>query len=220
MYFVVINDLGKSQKMIEAINRKGIESVDYDLILKYLLKYNMLPSLDRFSDESKNSLISVLNNGVNMGLQEHESNISRVITRLSLMLRLSNPNDIKIVEHEILDNLDKYQELIYELNQSGYENQPAFLLYYSPAMLNNACTYFKNNNSESPIKDALKVCLPYMQSIIIEARLNMSNQGPGINTVLLRDVAMKVSENPFQLNELEIVYLGQNQACVQKKLKK
>ena len=307
LYYVVINDLGKSQRMVDAIKSQGIETVDHDLILNYLLQYNMLPSLNNFSEESRNSLINVLNNGINMGqfiqgecvdysfnklqnlttfekmlmsaeamldiggvlghinnqngsavlnqptadnfitaskilsscedctrifdgflvdkankigLQTQDDSIRKSITRLCLMMRLSNPNDIKTVENEILENIEQYQTLIYELNQSGYNNQPAVLLYYSPAMLNNACGYFKKNNSEYPISDALKICLPFMQSVMLSARTNMNNQGNGILTIMLRDAAMAVAEDPAQLDSFEVNVLGQDEAQVQKKLKK
>lgn len=307
LYYVVINDLGKSQRMIDAIKNQGIETVDHDLILNYLLQYNMLPSLNSFSEESRKSLINVLNNGINMGqfiqgecvdysfnklqnlttfekvlmsaeamldiggvlghinnqngsavlnqstadnfitaskilsscedctrifdgflvdkankigLQTQDNNIKKAITRLCLMMRLSNPNDIKTVENEILENIEQYQTLIRELNQSGYNNQPAILLYYSPAMLNNACSYFKKNNSENPIRDALKTCLPFMQSVMLNARVNMNNQGNGVLTIMLRDAAMAVAKDPAQLDSFEVNVLGQDEAQVQKKLKK
>lgn len=307
LYYVVINDLGKSQRMIEAIKNQGIETVDHDLILNYLLQYNMLPSLNSFSEERRKSLINVLNNGINMGqfiqgecvdysfnklqnlttfekmlmsaeamldiggvlghinnqngsavlnqstannfitaskilsscedctrifdgflvdkankigLQTQDNNIKKAITRLCLMMRLSNPNDIKTVENEILENIEQYQTLIHELNQSGYNNQPAILLYYSPAMLNNACGYFKKNNSKNPIRDALKTCLPFMQSVMLNARVNMNNQGNGVLTIMLRDAAMAVAEDPAQLDSFEVNVLGQDEAQVQKKLKK
>lgn len=54
----------------------------------------------------------------------------------------------------------------YEFNQSGYNNQPAILLYYSPAMLNNASGYFKRNSPQNPIADTLKCCLPFMQEVM------------------------------------------------------
>ncbi len=307
LYYVVINDLGKSQRMVNAIKRQGIETVDHDLILNYLLQYNMLPSLNDFSEESKNSLVNVLTNGINMrqfiqgecvdysfnklqnlttfekmlmsteamldiggvlghinnqngsavlnqttaenfitaskilsscedctrifdeflidkankiGLQTQDNSIRKAITRLCLMMRLNNSNDIKTVENEILENMEQYQTLIYELNQSGYNNQPAILLYYSPAMLNNACGYFKKNNSKNPIIDSLKICLSFMQSVMLNARENMNNQGNGILTIMLRDAAMAVAEEPAQLDSFEVNVLGKDEAQVQKKLKK
>lgn len=306
LYYVVINDLGKSQRMIDAINAQGIETVDHDLILNYLLQFNMLPSLSKFSDESKKNLINVLNNGINMGqfiqgecvdysfnklqnltifekklmsaeamldiggvlghinnqngstilnqstvdnfmtaskvlsscedntrifdeflsqkadkmgLNIHENKVKKTITRLCLMMRLSKENDIHVVENEILNNKEKYQLLIDEFNQSGYNNQPAILLYYSPAMLSNACGYFKKSNSENPIGDALKVCLPFMQDVMINARTTINSQENGVITIMLRDAAMAVSENPAQLSSFEVNVLGQDEAQVEKKLK-
>ncbi len=66
-YYIVINDLGKSQKIIDILKDKGIESVDHDLLLEYLLKFDMLPSMNKFSPHCKEMLINVLNNGLNIG---------------------------------------------------------------------------------------------------------------------------------------------------------
>lgn len=67
IYYIVINDIGKSEKMSNLLKEKGIETIDHDLILYYLLEFNMLPSLNKFSEERKNNLRNVLNNGVNFG---------------------------------------------------------------------------------------------------------------------------------------------------------
>lgn len=307
LYYVVINDLGKSQRMIDILKNKGIETVDHDLVLNYLLQYNMLPSLNNFSEESRQNLINVLNNGINFGqfiqgecvdysfnkLQNLSSfekilmsteamldiggvlghinnqngsavlnqstadnfmtaskilstsmdstkifnefliqkankmkigaenpDVRKTITRICLMMRLSNHNDIKIVENEILNNLEQYKTLIYEFNQSGYNNQPAILLYYSPALLNNAYGCFKKNNSHNPIIDTLKYCLPFMQTIMQETRTNMNNSENGVITVMLRDAAMVASEEPSQLYSFEVSVLNKDEASIQKKLKR
>lgn len=304
LYYMVINDLGKSQSVIDTFKEKGIDTIDHDLLLNYLLQYRMLPSLNNFNEESKENLINVLNNGINMGqyiqgecvdysfnkvlnlssfeialmvteamldiggalghinnqngsltlnqstadnilmaerilssckdstkifdeflvqkaeqMQINSSNIEvkKAITRICLMMRLSNRTDIQIVEDEITNNLASYQTLIYELNQSGYNNQSAILLYYSPALLSNAKGYFKKNNSENPIRDALKTCLPFMQNIMLEARSN-AKQENGIVTIMLRDAAIIASKSPTQLDTFKLNVLGKNEASVQKKL--
>lgn len=307
LYYIVINDLGKSQRMIDILKNKGIETVDHDLVLNYLLQYNMLPSLNNFSEESRQNLINVLNNGINFGqfiqgecvdysfnklqnlllfekilmsteamldiggvlghinnqngsavlnqstadnfmtaskilstltdstkvfnefliqkadkmqISTDNPDIRKTITRLCLMMRLSNQNDIKIVKDEILNNLEQYKTLNYEFNQSGYNNQPAILLYYSPALLNNAYGYFKKNNSQNPIQNTLKYCLPFMQTIMQETRTNMNNSENGVITVMLRDAAMVASEEPSQLYSFEVSILSKDEASIQKKIKR
>lgn len=307
LYYVVINDLGKSQKMIDILKNKEIETVNHDLVLNYLLQYNMLPSLNNFGEENRQNLINVLNNGINFGqfiqgecvdysfnkLQNLSSfekilmlteamldiggvlghinnqngsailnqstvdnfmtaskilstsmesikifnefliqkankmqigvenpDVRKTITRLCLMMRLSNQNDIKIVKDEILSNLEQYRTLIYEFNQSGYDNQPAILLYYSPALLNNAYGYFKKNNSQKSIVDTLNYCLPFMQTIMQETRTNMNSSENGVITVMLRDAAMVASEEPSQLYSFEVRVLSKDEASIQKKLKR
>lgn len=304
LYYMVINDLGKSQSVIDALKAKGIESVDHDLLLNYLLQYGMLPSLNSFSEESKRSLINVLNNGINLGqyiqgecvdysfnkvlnlssfertlmvaeamldiggvlghinnqngsailnqstadniltansilstcqdstkifdeflaqksdkmqISCPDAEIRKTITRICLMMRLSNTADIRVVENEITSNLDKYRTLCYEFNQSGYNNQPAILLYYSPALLSNTSGYFKKNKSENPISDALKICLPFMQNVMTSARASAKPEN-GIITVMLREAAIVASQDPSQLELFELNLLGDNEASVQKKL--
>ena len=67
LYYMVINDLGKSQQVIDTLKSKGIETVDHDLLLNYLLQFGMLPTLNSFSKESQESLANVLNYGINIG---------------------------------------------------------------------------------------------------------------------------------------------------------
>ena len=302
LYYMVINDLGKCQSVIDVLKAKGIESVDHDLLLTYLLQYEMLPSFNNFSEEGRRSLINVLNNGINLaqyiqgecvdysfnkvlnlspfeknlmvaeamldigGVLGHINNkngssvlnqstvdniltaenilstcqestkifdefltrkadkmqisfpnaeVRKAITRICLMMRLSSRTDIQVVENEITNNLDKYRVLIDELNQSGYNNQPAILLYYSPALLSNANEFFKRNNSENSISDALKICLPFMQNIMIDTRA-YAKQENGIITVMLKDVAMVASQDPTQLNTFKLNFLGENEALVKR----
>jgi hypothetical protein len=59
LYYMVINDLGKSVKVINTLKEKGVQSLDHDELLKYLVEFNMLPSLNKFSDESKRYLFDV-----------------------------------------------------------------------------------------------------------------------------------------------------------------
>lgn len=301
LYYVLINDLGKSQSMIDKVENLGIKTVDHDMILKYLIEFNMLPSLNKFSEESITSLKNVLNNGINMGqfiqgecvdysfnnlknlstfekilmsaeamldiggvlghidnkkgsvvlnqstainfiialkilsscedtkkifekflvyksnemgLVNKDISIRKVITRICLMMRLSDQNEIHIVESEILENFKKYNDLIYELNQSGYENNKAILLYYSPAMLNNTVKYFKNNGSKNPIAEALRVCLPFMQRVIKNIRENMECKECGVITVMLRDAALAVCEDPSKLDLFDVIVLGEDEAEV------
>ncbi len=67
LYYMVINDLGKSQQVIDTLKAKGIETVDHDLLLNYLLQFGMFPTLNSFSKESQENLANVLNYGINVG---------------------------------------------------------------------------------------------------------------------------------------------------------
>ena len=301
IYYIVINDIGKSEKMSNLLKEKGIETVDHDLILYYLLEFNMLPSLNKFSEERKNNLRNVLNNGVNFGqfiqgecvdysfknlnklnnfekilmgaeamldiggvlghidnkngsivlnesttdnfitalnvvsntkdsrfifnnyLLEKASSfnfnisnkkIQKTITRLCLMMRLNSKEDINIVRNEIENNIEEHEVLINEFNKTGYEDN-AILLYYSPALLNNTYNYFKKNNSLNPIKDALNICIPFIENILIETRKNIIND-IGITTVMLRDAALTASTNPNDLSDLTLKNLSNNELTLKK----
>ena len=304
IYYIVINDIGKSEKMSNLLKEKGIETIDHDLILYYLIKFNMLPSLDKFSDERKNNLRNILNNGVNFGqfiqgecvdysfkdlnnlnnfekilmgaeamldiggvlghvdnkngsvvlnesttdnfitalnvvsntndsrfifnnylmekansfnLNISNEKIKKTITRICLMMRLSNEKDINIVKKELEKNIEQYEIIINEFNKTGYEEN-AILLYYSPALLNNTYNYYKKNNSSNPIKDTLNICLPFIENILIETRKNILND-IGITTVMLREAALTASTNPYELNNLTVKYLSQNELILKKKYK-
>ena len=301
IYYIVINDIGKSEKMSNLLKEKGIETVDHDLILYYLLEFNMLPSLNKFSEERKNNLRNVLNNGVNFGqfiqgecvdysfknlnnltnfekilmgaeamldiggvlghidnkngsvvlnesttdnfitalnvvsntkdsrlifnnyllekassfnLNISNEKIKKTITRLCLMMRLNSKEDINIVRNEIENNIEEHEVLINEFNKTGYEDN-AILLYYSPALLNNTYNYFKKNNSLNPIKDALNICIPFIENILIETRKNIIND-IGITTVMLRDAALTASTNPNDLSDLTLKTLSNNELILKK----
>ena len=154
-----------------------------------------------------------------MQISFYDPKVRKTITRICLMMRLSDSSDIKCVENEILSNLDNYEILINEFNQSGYNNQAAILLYYSPALLSNANGYFKNNGSKNSINDALKCCLPFIQKVMIDTRINTNNQQNGVITVMLRDAAMVASQEPIQLNAFEINVLGNNEILIKKKIR-
>ena len=306
LYYMLINDLGKSQQVIDSLKQKGIETIDHDALLYFLLKFGMLPTLNTFSVENKESLEHVLDNGINVGqyiqgecvdysfkkvlnlsqfekslmmaealldiggvlghvnnqngsmvlnqstaenilvaqdilaeskdvtkvfdeflsrkanamqIENTNPELRKTITRICLMMRLYRKDDIRTVEEEIANNVDKYGILIHEFNQSGYNNQPAILLYYSPALLNNANGYFKKNNSKNSISDALKYCLPFMQKVMIDTRMNTNNQQNGVITVMLRDAAMVVSQDPTALCSLEINVSGDNEILVKKNVR-
>lgn len=129
-------------------------------------------------------------------------------------------NKIEVVKDEITNNATDYEILIHEFSQSGYNGCPAILLYYSPALLSNTNGFFKKNNSSNSLSDSLKVCLPFMQQIMQNARLNIGNNENGVITIMLRDAAMVASQDPTQLGSLEMSVLSKDEAAIQKKLVK
>jgi hypothetical protein len=299
IYYMVINDLGKCVSVINKLKSFGIESIDHDELLTYLVQYNMLPSLNKFSDEYKTNLNNVLENGINVGqyiqgecvdyslnkvlnlnkfekslmmaeamldiagVLGHVNNLNgsailnqsttdnillaneilatcqdktkvfgdflkikadklgvvndnpyvrKAVVRICLMMRLFSKDDVKTVEDEIVNNLEQYKGLIYELNQTGYDNA-AILPYYAPALLSNASKYYGKQGKLNPIKSALVTCLPFLQNIMRDARIKTTANN-GIVTVMLRDAAMVAAENPENLNSLEVDALNDHEAVV------
>ena len=304
LYYMVINDLGKSQQIIDTLKDKGIENVDHDVLLSYLFQLGMLPTINTFSDENKESLAHVLNNGINVGqyiqgecvdyslnsvlnlssfekslmmaeamldiggVLGHNNNLNgsmilnqstadniltaqeiltksndvtkvfdeflsrkadamqikstnpelrKAITRICLMMRLYRNEDVQIVEDEIVNNASQYSFLIHEFNKSGYNNEPAILLYYSPALLSNTNGYFKRNNSQNSLRDSLRICLPFMQNVMMNIRENVKGEENGVITVMLRDAAMIAAQDPSQLESLDVNVLSDSEAAVKKK---
>ena len=132
------------------------------------------------------------------------------------MMRLWKREDIEVVEEEIINNAQKYELLINEFNQTGYNGYPAILLYYSPALLSNANGFFKKGGSENSLRDTLRVCLPFLQDILKNTRENIKNEENGVVTVMLRDAAMQAAQDPTRLYELEVNVVGDNEAVVKK----
>lgn len=297
LYYMVINDLGKSKSVIEKLKSKGIESIDHDELLTYLVQFNMLPSLSNFSDECKKELIAVLDNGINvgqyiqgenvdysfdkvlnlnnsertlmmaeamldiggvtghtgnfngslslnqstvenillaerilstcqdktkifgeflslkanwLGIENQIPEVRKAIVRICLMMRLYDKNDVKIVENEIVNNLDNYKGLIYELSRTGYE-EAAILPYYSPALLANTNAYYGKD-----LNKTMKTCLPFLQRVMTNAR-NNSDKKDGIITVMLRDAAEAVKTGPEALDSFDVDTLNDSEATVKKR---
>lgn len=55
-----------------------------------------------------------------------------------------------------------------------------------------------------------------MQSIMLNAKANINNQGNGIITIMIRDISMAVAEDRTQLDSFEVNILGQDEAQIQK----
>ncbi len=303
LYYMVINDLGKSQSVISELKARGIESVDHDLLLHYLFRFGMLPTLNTFSKEHQTNLKNVLENGINVGqyiqgecvdysfnkvlnlskfekslmmaeamldiagvlghvnnqngsailnqstadnimtaenilttcddatvvfdkflaskadkmqIKNVDPELRKTITRICLMMRLWKKEDIEVVENEIINHSLEYELLINEFNQTGYNECPAILLYYSPALLSNANSFFKKGGSENSLRDTLRVCLPFLQDILKNTRENIKNEGNGVVTVMLRDAALQAAQDPTRLYEMEVNVVGDNEAVVKK----
>jgi len=152
-----------------------------------------------------------------MQIKSTNPELRKAITRICLMMRLYRNEDVQIVEDEIVNNASQYSFLIHEFNKSGYNNEPAILLYYSPALLSNTNGYFKRNNSQNSLRDSLRICLPFMQNVMMNIRENVKGEENGVITVMLRDAAMIAAQDPSQLESLDVNVLSDSEAAVKKK---
>lgn len=138
---------------------------------------------------------------LNINLDKENADVERTICRLCLMLRLNNKADVNVVINQIVKNKAKYQDLIKEFNETGYNNKFAILPYYAPAMLNNTNNFYKKQGIQNSLQKTLNVCLPYLQNEINNARSSIAsvNEKNGIYTLMLRESAIKAAQNPESL---------------------
>lgn len=294
LYYLVINDLGKSQYMINQLKEIGVESIDHDVVLKQLVEKGMIPSFETLTSEYQSSLKNVLIYGINFGqfiqgectpyslsplvnLTPFEINIMlveamldiagalghkiqngsmiinqstaenlvlgakiiaaidseetmeralydfldkkadkckigyfstvmqrRVATRISLMLRLSSVEEIKVVEEHMKKEWLRLMYLGKELAITGFENDKAILMYYSPALLNNAREYFKKENPKTALKETLNYCIPFFERVLRMVRAKEEVQSGGEITVMLREPAIVASQNPRELKNFDV----------------
>ncbi len=317
LYYMVINDLGKSQKVKDILSEYGIVSENHDRLLSYLVSSGnseligrIMPGFYSFNDESKQKLIDVLSYGINVGqciqgecpgymfnnleslsldarllmfgeaildiggVNGHGTNfkgtsiltesmtenfitavdaietcskvediydtylaqranmmqiqttdllLRKAITRICLMMRLFKKEDFYVVENEIFNNRDRYAFLINELNKTGYEGEPAILLYYAPSLLSNAKKYYSNNEtrvaSENPIVSSLKICLPFMQNIMMEARMKNNSIGNGIMEIMLEKPVKAFEVDPKLLFDMKLSIINEYEGVVKKPAK-
>lgn len=112
------------------------------------------------------------------------------IIKICNLLRISSVDEAKQVKdsYNILPVQVK-EMLTRELNKNGiFDN--AILLYYAPATLQNAINFFKKENYENPIAEAMKIVLPIFANIYgFVISKNYSEEKRGVCTAFIGDVA-------------------------------
>ena len=161
--------------------------------------------------KSKEDILSAYQGYLNergnvLQLQGDRSDVISTI-KLCNMLRTSDPKKAQIVLQTLQNQEPNVRAILeQELTATGLDDDKAILLYYAPATMTNAITYFKNNNSANPIVDGLNIVLPTFARIYSQTRGNLAkkNDAPNVTTVMISEIAKKAGENPNELSKSNI----------------
>lgn len=125
------------------------------------------------------------------------------VARIACELRLRK-NDRDKVAH-ILEAVEKLSQedsevFVTEMTASGVEASTAILIYYAPAIIGNAETFFKGANYESPFNAAVGVAVFAFVRILKLVRPVVGvNTGPGIHKAMCDQVAKQAGIDPMSL---------------------
>ena len=192
------------------VTRKGSIIIDDDFWTKYKIAEEYLKKM-----KSKEDILPAYQGYLNErgNLLELQGDSSDVISAIKLcnMLRTSDPKKAQMVLQTLQRQEPNVRAILEkELTATGIEDDNAILLYYAPATMTNAITYFKNNNSENPIVDGLNVVLPTFARIYSQTRANLAKESnvPNVTTVMISEIAKKAGENPSELAKSNIELQG------------
>lgn len=183
------------------VTRKGSIIIDDDFWTKFKTAEEYLKRM-----KSKEDILSAYQGYLNergnvLQLQGDSSDVISTI-KLCNMLRTSDPKKAQIVLQTLQSQEPNVRAILeQELTATGIDDDKAILLYYAPATMTNAITYFKNNNSANPIVDGLNIVLPTFARIYSQTRANLAKKDdiPNVTTVMISNIAKKAGENPNEL---------------------
>lgn len=124
------------------------------------------------------------------------------IIKICNLLRIASYDEAKQVQESYRNLPIQVKELLTrELNKNGILNK-GILLYYAPATLQNAINFFKKENCENPIGEAMKIVLPIFANIYgMIISKNYSAEKTGVCTVFIGDVA-EMAKTPHELENV------------------
>lgn len=183
------------------VTRKGSMIIDDDFWNKYKTAEWHLKQMKSKEDILPAYLGYLKDRGKILKLEEEGKDTISAI-KLCNMLRTSDPEKAKLV----LETLQKQEPNIRailneELTATGIDQDNAILLYYAPATMTNAISYFKNNHSKNPIEDGLNTILPIFARAYCQTRANIAKESdvPNVTTVMMSEIAKKAGEDPNEL---------------------
>lgn len=188
------------------VTRKGSIIIDDDFWTKYKTAEEYLKQM-----KSKEDILPAYQGYLNErgSLLELQGDSSDVISAIKLcnMLRTSDPKKAQMVLQTLQSQEPNVRAILEkELTATGIKDDNAILLYYAPATMTNAITYFKNNNAKNLIVDGLNVVLPTFARIYSQTRANLAkqNNNPNVTTVMISEIAKKAGEDPNELTKSNI----------------
>lgn len=196
------------------VTRKGSIIIDDDFWNKYKTAEWHLKQMKSKEDILPAYLGYLKDRGKILNLEEDNKDTISAI-KLCNMLRTSDPKKANIVLEALQNQEPNIRAILnQELTATGIAQDNAILLYYAPATMTNAISYFKNHHSENPIKDGLNTILPIFARIYSQTRANIAKESdvPNVTTVMMSEIAKKAGENPAELGNcnLQLERIGQD----------
>jgi len=200
----VLFDIGGA--VIDKQNRKGSTIIDDSYWEKFKKAEEYLKQMNSIADIGPTYLRYIDDI---MGVLELENTnpCSIATTKICNMLKITDSTEAQIVLQTLQSQEPNVRAILeQELTATGIDDDKAILLYYAPATMRNAITYFKNNNSENPIVDGLNIVLPTFARIYSQTRANLAKKddAPNVTTVMISNIAKKAGENPNELSKSNI----------------
>ncbi|MBP9797784.1 hypothetical protein KBC70_01415 [Candidatus Woesebacteria bacterium] len=129
------------------------------------------------------------------------------VARLCCMLRISKPEDAKLVRNAFVSLPIHVQQLLdSELIVTGTSVSHAILIYYAPAFLVNLIKKMGAEPGTQAYTDALTLGFTTLARVFQEARTAIKDrQGPGVYTVMALSLANFAGESPELLNHMNFV---------------
>lgn len=129
------------------------------------------------------------------------------VARLCCMLRISKPEDAKVVHDAFVRLPYNVQQILdSELIATGTSVSHAILIYYAPAFLMNLIKKMGAEPGTQAYIEALTLGFTTLARVFQEARTAIKDrQGPGVYTVMALSLANFAGESPELLNDMDII---------------
>ena len=147
--------------------------------------------------------LMLVNRAKHWNLDVERNKIHKAVARVGCELRLGDSDADKIAQilAEVM-NLNEIDRAIFvtEMNITGVGSDTAILIYYAPAIIGNAETFFKKSAYNNPFELAVNVAIATFVRILKLVRPIVGiNTGPGIHKAMCSEVAKLAGSDPMSL---------------------